>query len=688
MAATWELTKPEHAGRYEVTVFQEGWRLGGKGASGRGASGRIEEHGLHIWLGFYDNAFRMMRECHAELDAGGAGALFGDWREAWTPENDIALVSRGEHGRFERWQAHMPPRPGLPGDPLDPGEVFSVQYYVSKAFDLLRALILDTTVDGRRVGEGVAGDLAAQLGYLARLGTFATAATAAEAIGVLASVLGAPRAQEALTTANAFLPRLRAWLEARWLKDDAHRYIWEVADLTLASIVGAIRHGTMTDPRGFDAIDDYECREWLRMNGASERALQSPFLRGLFDLSMGYVSGDPEHPCLSAGQGLRGTVRTFFGYRGAFMWRMRAGMGDVVFAPLYEALRRRGVRFEFFHRLTNVGLSPIGSPHGDHVVALDFDVQALTKGGGPYAPLIAVAGRPCWPSRPDFAQLEDSVRVEADGQDFESHWDRRRAGEKTLRVGRDFDFVVLGVGLGAVPYVCSEVLARDERWRRMTQEVKTVASQAFQVWLTEDLESLGWRGPAYITGAFAKPFDTWCDMAHVVPEEAWPERPKTSVYFCAALKDPDQPPNEDDIGYPARRAEEVRRSAEAFLEGPMREVWPGAFDSRGKFRWDILATAPCDGRNSSPSDSVRLSSQYYRANVNPSDRYVIHTPGSFRHRISPLEVDYGNLTIAGDWTDSGFHSGCVEGAVMSGLLAAHALSGSPKLEDIIAYDHP
>jgi uncharacterized protein with NAD-binding domain and iron-sulfur cluster len=67
---------------------------------------------------------------------------------------------------------------------------------------------------------------------------------------------------------------------------------------------------------------------------------------------------------------------------------------------------------------------------------------------------------------------------------------------------------------------------------------------------------------------------------------------------------------------------------------------------------------------------------------------VIHKQGTHHFRISPLDVDYDNLTIAGDWTDSGFHSGCVEGAVMSGLLAAHALSGSPKLEDIMAYDHP
>ena len=29
-------------------------------------------------------------------------------------------------------------------------------------------------------------------------------------------------------------------------------------------------------------------------------------------------------------------------------------MGDVVFAPYYEVLRRRGVRFEFFHRVDAV----------------------------------------------------------------------------------------------------------------------------------------------------------------------------------------------------------------------------------------------------------------------------------------------------------------------------------------------
>ena len=62
MTAAWELTQPHLQDQFEITVYQQGWRLGGKGASGRDAKGRIEEHGLHLWLGHYDNAFALMKE--------------------------------------------------------------------------------------------------------------------------------------------------------------------------------------------------------------------------------------------------------------------------------------------------------------------------------------------------------------------------------------------------------------------------------------------------------------------------------------------------------------------------------------------------------------------------------------------------------------------------------------------------
>jgi predicted NAD/FAD-dependent oxidoreductase len=74
--------------------------------------------------------------------------------------------------------------------------------------------------------------------------------------------------------------------------------------------------------------------------------------------------------------------------------------------------------------------------------------------------------------------------------------------------------------------------------------------------------------------------------------------------------------------------------------------------------------------------------------VNPTDRYVLALPGTLKYRISPLDNTYDNLTICGDWTDCGFNEGCVEAAVMSGRLAAHAIGKSPPLEKIIGYDHP
>ena len=381
----------------------------------------------------------------------------------------------------------------------------------------------------------------------------------------------------------------------------------------------------------------------------------------------------------------------FFGYRGSLFWRMRAGMGDVVFAPLYELLRRRGVRFRFFHKLTNVQI-PAGPPlqPGDrcHVEALDFDVQAEILENQEYSPLLNVGHRPCWPAQPDFDQLVDGDRLRIDQRDFESHWDRTVTTRRRLEVKRDFDAVVLGVSIGAVPHVCSEILARDQRWATMVERVKTTATQAFQLWLHEDQAQLGWHGPPYIVSAFDKPFDTWCDMAHVIPEEAWAERPATSIYFCGVLKDPPVLPADSDSSYPFGRANEVRDNAIAFLRHAGAHIWPQAYGASGDFRWELLADpGPSEGAGEIQGEQ-RFQSQYWRANVNPTDRYVLALPGSLQHRISPLDPTYDNLTIAGDWTDCGFNEGCTEAAVMSGRLAAHALSASPSLAEIHGYDHP
>ena len=61
-AAVYLTEKDDWQSHYDITVHQLGWRLGGKGASGRNAqiAERIEEHGLHVWFGAYVNSFKMI----------------------------------------------------------------------------------------------------------------------------------------------------------------------------------------------------------------------------------------------------------------------------------------------------------------------------------------------------------------------------------------------------------------------------------------------------------------------------------------------------------------------------------------------------------------------------------------------------------------------------------------------------
>src|SRR5262245_16896578 len=101
MAAAWRLSEPGWQQEFEsITVYQRGWRLGGKGASSRGDNGRIEEHGLHVWIGSYENAFTLIRECYTELDRATTdpSVPVQTWDQAFIPANDV--------GATDRWKGH------------------------------------------------------------------------------------------------------------------------------------------------------------------------------------------------------------------------------------------------------------------------------------------------------------------------------------------------------------------------------------------------------------------------------------------------------------------------------------------------------------------------------------------------------------------------------------------------------
>ena len=726
MAAAFELTQRAQQGRYEVTVYQLGWRLGGKGASGRGAQHRIEEHALHVWLGFYENAFRMLREAHAELGQPDA------WRDDFVEDSFIALARESWAGDARpdartpaaAWAALFPPAPGVPGDPfVGDANPFAMAAYAKQAVRLLRALLgglsylesdpqrgfidkshldLDLTPDPDDPHTAVRQAVDTMLslwktGVVSSLGGILSAVNLVERL--VADFASRARQQQ---SADGHAPPDEEYVVQRFVGDFADmvrkHFVplvrsdpkfalrWQIADLVLAIIVGVVRDGLITHPDGLDAINDEECRAWLTRHGASEDSVRSAFVTGLYHLGFAKERG------VAAGQALRGALRMFFTYRGAFFWKMRAGMGDVVFAPLYEVLKARGVRFEFFHRLENVRMA-FGASRAPFVRSLEFDVQAELMEGHDFAPLVDVKGRACWMSAPPAGA---KTALDATGVDFESFLDRRKTRTRTLEVGVDFDFVVLGVGNGAVRYVCDDI-DRDagpvgRRWRDMCDNVPTVSTQSFQAWLRKDMAALGWHDESVTLTGIPGHFDTWADMRQVVPAEDWPaeDAPLTVAYFCGPLTlvSGDLPLERDaaDPEHLARRRAEVRDNATDFLSSRMAQLWRGSSLPDG-FDWSLLVDASAPGRLHT-TRAAAAAALYVSANVNPSDQYVLASPGTLKWRISPLDTGMANLTVAGDWTACGFTEGCVEAAVMSGMLASHAISQLPRLEDIVGYDHP
>ena len=241
---------------------------------------------------------------------------------------------------------------------------------------------------------------------------------------------------------------------------------------------------------------------------------------------------------------------------------------------------------------------------------------------------------------------------------------------------------MLAASLGMVELVAAELIADSPQWRDMTTHLRTVATQAFQLWLRPDEPTLGWPRPGVTTSGYLAPFDTWASMPQTLWAEQWPEhdRPGTVAYFCGALNAL-WPNTEDADAYVAGCREKVLTEAVAYLDNHVGLYLPGAVTEQG-FAWHLLV-----GANGHHGASA-LETQYVSVNIDPSDRYVQSVPGSDKYRLRSDESGYDNLVLAGDWTDSGYNAGCIEAAVMSGLQAANALLGRGRLYRIRGFYLP
>jgi uncharacterized protein with NAD-binding domain and iron-sulfur cluster len=644
LAAAWRLSSPERRQDVtEVTVYQRGWRLGGKGASGRGPNGRIEEHGLHVWLGYYDNAFRLVREVYEALDRPGRNpaAPIKTWSDAFQPAGTLALTDWHEE-RVQHWVAQFSADRRLPGQPGQLAAPLTTLDFVRRAISLISDFV-----------HSLGGEAPLSLGdAIAKLARITVLSTVAEVSSLLSNLL--PQVE---VLRGAALRALE--LDART------RRSFHLVDLILTSLVGIGRDGLLTAPGGFSAIDDQEYRAWMRRHGCAESTLQSPLVAGVYDLVFGYEDGDRSRPRFSAGLGLVLSARLFFDYRGAIFWKMRAGMGDVVFAPLYEALRDRGVQFEFFRDVRSLHLACDGQSISHLRIARQARLLPVLAH---YEPLTDVLGLPCWPAAPLREQIVYRRGQRLDRAGLEStNANGLEDDDIELIAGRDYDAIVFALPIGVVPVVCAELVAHRPRWRRMVENLGVVATQSFQLWLRESHAALGAPAAAITLSGFVEPFETWSTMDALIEAEDWPssDRPKSLAYFCGALRAPTAG-MDPMVG---ATDEHVLASIRRFVEHDLHGILPGVRDERtGSFRWDVLHATP------SRQGSDRLLDQFFQANTDPSDLYVQSLPGTDRFRLRADESGYTNLFLAGDWTDSGLNAGCIESAVMSGLRAANAVT--------------
>ncbi|HEY6761109.1 MAG TPA: NAD(P)-binding protein [Baekduia sp.] len=672
LSAAFELTAtPELREKYDITVYQLGWRLGGKGASGRrdiAGAQRIEEHGLHVWFGFYENAFDVIRRVYEELDRPD-GAPLRTWQEAFHPTNEVVLCDDTDDHHWIPRHFHFPTNDGVPGIATESPSLHRLMHDAIRTLRLveppahasLRLRALDQFFDGFLLalekilgGDDGEGELAELFERFMRF--------ARPLLHLGAGVGGAESAEEPIICRF-----LRVLTDVIWWITDGDRYAMTF-DVTATVFRGILTDGLDdTKKGGFGQVNDEEFMAWMARHGARPETLkESPILRAFYQLCFGYKDGDRDQPCIAAGKALQAMLRMCLGYRGSIMWKMQAGMGDAIFAPMYEALRARGVRFEFFTEVTNVGVSPDGAL----VDRIGLRRQARIVGDAEYLPLIDACQLRSWPAEPLYDQLEGGAAVYRDVA-FEACQSGPDAHERELRVGVDFDDVVLGMSVASLRPVTKELAAADPRFQQMLDHATTVATQALQVWMTVPPEQLGPRNPAgMVAGAYLKPLDTLCDMSHLLPREGWPE--PTGVvsigYLCGTMEQPADD-TQDLADQRAFAAGVEHLKANALV------LWPGAErdGGDGEFAWDLLF----DPTNSTGEDRVRA--QYWRANIFGSERYVLTPPGSIQYRMRPDEAAPANLALAGDWTRNGICGGSVEAAVTSGKLASKALSGHPSV---------
>jgi len=675
LSAAYQLTKTAALReRHDVTVYQLGWRLGGKAASGRDALGRNLEHGLHVWFGCYENTFQMIQEVYAAR--GEDGWAMPTWRDAVKPQGFTPIGMQNAAGDWSYWPLTWASNDGVPGDGtlmpslLDMIETFVdwVILYIIRAGEAPETAALGAVgrpPAQRSVVATPAGALAEAKSVLGRLGVLEGNALREDMGRVLGLIGWAHDAHAATVGVGA-------------ARGSRHSMSHDILNILLAVVRGVFTDLILEDAP-FVSIDDIELSDWFTRHGADpEVVANSSIVRVIYDTLFQYADGDVSRRNLAAGTGMGTVFRLVGTYKGSMMWTVQAGMGEVIVGPVYEHLKKAGVRFEFFHKVTSI--EPDLSDPGDlrpPVQTIRFDLQAEPREGD-YEPVTLRDGMVLWPSEPHWDQLDNGAAMQAAKVNFESHWCAWPAVRSVeLTRGVEFDTVLLAVALGAFKPLnaedrsfCAPLMAQNPAFADWVNNVGLVPSLGVQLWSDRTTAELGWTGlkPATVSGP--EYLNIWADMTQVIRFESWTETPPKSLhYLTGTYATTLYRQSSSDTGAPARALAEITAQTRDWLNQSSIAMWPAA-RSGDHFDWSVLST------NADVTGEARLTLQFIRANIDPTETTTLSGAGTTKYRPHADESGFANLILAGEGTVLGFTTS-FEGAVISGAAASRAICGEP-----------
>ena len=595
---------------FDVTIVESSFRPGGKCASHRaGPDQRIEEHGIHLFFGFYENAVAMLQDCQNEAGGPCGGKNVQIDGDVFTRSSASVLMERTKSG-YQKWELNHSAGSGFPGVGIPALDNFAtvMQWLVDQAANAF-------TWAFPPIGLTAAMTFQSQLARA----MMASATTLAAQPGlplIKASSIPLRLALQfvRLVAACALKPQLETNFDAR--------KAWIMLDLSISLAIGLLEDDLLPEGNSADLYKDFlrrlrtiehlDFRQWLKKHGCSDEAAFSAIIGAPY--SGVFV---PRSGGFGAGTALNGLYRMFFTSRGAPYLKFAGGTGEVIISPIVKALEKKA-GFAIKYRAQVVRIQVEKTSAGTLRVT-EYDV--VTPGNNP----------PTTPTKrwPPGGTTRHCTWPETDPAGAAGLLTSNPPKLETVTVGPN-DQVVLAIP----PQVSTKLIKGNLPSALSTHlsNVSTTATAAMQLWLKDGLPA---PHAGAVTSAFEPPLDTFVDMEQLKKEEGG--QAAAIAYFCGPMDD----------GTPKQQ----QAAMDKWIADELDKLVPKAVRA-GKLDGIAMEDTP-----------------YTRINTAGWERYTLTPPGERNRRLRADQSGVENLTLAGDWVDTSLGFGCFESTAMAGLAA-------------------